>query len=70
MSTYPVMVLDFQADAGEEGAWGYTALEPPAEGDEIVVTRSSGLPEGDSMTVRVKSVGHSAPFPITATALF
>ncbi len=69
MSTYPVMLLDFHAGIGDGGAWIYTAAEPPTEGDEIVITRTSPLPGGDSTSVRVKSVGDAAPFSITATML-
>ncbi len=64
-----MMLLDFHAGIGDGGAWVYTADEPPAEGDEIVITRSSPLPGGDSTSVRVKSVADEAPFSITATML-
>ncbi len=63
------MLLDYQDGVGDGGAWAYEADEPPAEGDEIVITRTSSLPGGDSTSVRVKSVGEAAPFPITATML-
>jgi len=64
------MVIDYHADIGAAGAWSYTADEPPASGDEIIITHSSGLPGGDSMTVRVKSVLEDAPFAITASVLW
>ncbi len=69
MCKYPVMLLSYHGGVGDDGAWAYTADEPPAEGEEIVITHTSPLPGGDSMSVRVKSVGDSAPFPITATML-
>jgi hypothetical protein len=70
MSTYPVMLIDYHADIGADGAWSYTGDEPPAQGDEIVITHSSGLPGGDSMSVRVKWVDDHPPFAITATMLW
>jgi len=69
MTAYPVMLIDYHAGVGEDGAWGYVGDELPAPGQEIAITRSSGLPEGDSMVVSVKSVGEAAPFTITATML-
>ena len=69
MTTYPVMVIDYHAGVGVDGAWGYVAEKPPAEGDEIVITHASGGPVGDSMVVNVKAVGETAPFTITATMI-
>lgn len=70
MSTYPVMVVDFHDDVGQDGGWSYTGEELPAPGDEIVIAHSSGLPGGDSMAVRVRAVRDDAPFTITATMLW
>ena len=69
MNTYPVMLLDHHPGFGADGAWSYIADEPPAQGDEIVITRTSGLSEDDSMVVSVKAVGEETPFTITATLL-
>jgi hypothetical protein len=45
------------------------AEAPATEGDEIVITSTSGLPGGDAMTARVKSIGADKPFPITVTTI-
>ena len=70
MNTYPVMLPDDHPGFGADGAWSYSADELPGEGDEIVITRTSALPEDDSMVVSVKTVSEEAPFTITATLLF
>jgi hypothetical protein len=69
MNTYPVMLPDYHPGFGEDGAWSFSANGLPAEGDEILITRSSALPEDDSMVVSVKAVSEEAPFTITATLL-
>ncbi len=69
MNTYPVMLPDYHPGFGADGAWSYSADETPAVGDEIVITRTSALPEDDSMVVSVKAVSEEAPFTITATLL-
>jgi hypothetical protein len=69
MSAYPVMLLEYHGGIGNDGAWVYKADEPPAKGDEIVITHTSSLPGGDAMSVRVEAVGDSSPFPITAAML-
>jgi hypothetical protein len=67
MSTYPVMLIDYHPGIGQGGAWSYTADRPPEPGDEIVITQASGLPDGNAVTVQVKSVLRDPPFAITAT---
>jgi hypothetical protein len=69
VTTYPVMLIGYQAGVGVDGAWGHVADEPPEQGDEIVISHTSGGPGGDSMVVSVKSVGENAPFTITATMI-
>jgi hypothetical protein len=64
------MLIDYHHGLGPNGAWGYVADGPPAPGDEIVITQSSGLPRGNSTRVRVKHVGKASPFTITATMLW
>jgi hypothetical protein len=70
MNTYPVMVIGDHPAVGVEGGWNYVADEVPAQGDEIAITRTSGLAGGDSMAVRVKRVAKDSPFTIAATMLF
>jgi hypothetical protein len=70
VNKYPVMVIGDHPAVGVEGGWNYVADEPPAQGDEIAITRTSGLAGGDSMGVRVKRVAKDSPFTIAATMLF
>jgi hypothetical protein len=64
------MLIGDRPPFGVEGAWYYVADKRPAQGDEIAITRTSGLAGGDSMAVRVKRVAEDSPFTITATILF
>jgi hypothetical protein len=68
VASYPVMLVDSHPDF-VHGAWSYAAEKPPVEGEEIVITSTSGLPGGDSTTVLVKSVGEDPPFAISATSV-
>ena len=64
------MLIGYQAVAsGWTAPGGHVADEPPEQGDEIVISHTSGGPGGDSMVVSVKSVGENAPFTITATMI-